>query len=152
MGAITATSRAALISIQPRYAFAILDERKTVEFRKRPLAEDVSLAWIYATAPIQRVVGYFTIGRIVADSPEDLWDQYGQVGCIDKLDFDAYYRGSRLGYAIEVDDVRSLAEAPPLNVVFPSVVPPQSFRYVAPHHHALHRTVRIQRDHRPVLT
>ncbi|OHU78841.1 hypothetical protein BKG84_10980 [Mycobacteroides chelonae] len=147
MGAFTVADRAALISIQPRYAQAILDGRKRVEFRKRTLAKDISLAWVYATAPVQRVVGYFTIRQIVADAPSVLWARYGSVGCIERHDFDDYYRNSSVGYAIEIQQVWCLSDPPALNVAFPSVVPPQSFRYVGPHHHALSQIERIQHEH-----
>ena len=56
-----APGRVALMSIHPRYAHAILEGRKTVEFRKRPLAEDVTHVVIYSTVPDRAVIGYFTV-------------------------------------------------------------------------------------------
>ncbi len=50
MGA-SATGRHVVMSVHPRFAEAIMDGRKKIEFRKRPLADDVSVVWVYATAP-----------------------------------------------------------------------------------------------------
>ncbi len=60
MGA-TAADRVALMSIHQRWAEAIVDGRKRVEFRKRRLAEDIRTVLIYATAPTSQVIGQFTI-------------------------------------------------------------------------------------------
>lgn len=60
--ASTRVGRVALISIRPRYAHAILDGRKTVEFRKRRLAEDVTHVVIYSTRPDRAVIGFFELG------------------------------------------------------------------------------------------
>ena len=68
-------SRAALMSIHPRYADAILDGTKVVEFRKRALAGDISTVLVYATAPVRRLVGTFQLSATLTASPRDLWQQ-----------------------------------------------------------------------------
>ena len=52
------SGRIILMSIHPEYAEALLDGTKTVELRKSPVAGDISHIVIYATAPVQRVLGW----------------------------------------------------------------------------------------------
>lgn len=50
----------ALFSIRPHFATAILDGSKTVELRTVAPRKTIERIWIYATAPVQQIVGYFT--------------------------------------------------------------------------------------------
>jgi predicted transcriptional regulator len=54
----------AVFSIKPYFADAILDGSKTVELRKIAPKRPVERVWIYATAPVMRIVGYFKPGKI----------------------------------------------------------------------------------------
>lgn len=129
---IPTIGRHVVMSVHPRYAEAIMDGRKKVEFRKRPLAGDVVVVWVYATAPIQRIVGCFEVGATVIAAPTDLWRRFGNVGCIDRADFDRYYAGSSLGSGIRINRVARLAVPAAIGEILPSGVPPQSFAYVDP--------------------
>jgi predicted transcriptional regulator len=130
----TTTGRHVVMSVHPRYANAIMDGCKKVEFRKRPLADDVIVAWVYATAPVQQIVGYFEVGASVTASPHDLWRQFGKVGCINRADFDRYYATSVLGTGIRIRKATRLAVPMPISELLPSGVPPQSFAYVGATH------------------
>jgi predicted transcriptional regulator len=127
-----ATGRQVVMSVHPRYAEAIMDGRKKVEFRKRPLASDVSVVWVYATAPVQRIIGCFEVDATVTAAPHDLWRQFASVGCIDRADFDRYYAGSSVGSGIRIGNVIRLEVPAPIRELLPSGVPPQSFAYVEP--------------------
>ncbi|MCV7288986.1 ASCH domain-containing protein [Mycolicibacterium wolinskyi] len=127
-----ATGRQVVMSVHPRYAEAIMDGRKKVEFRKRPLASDVSVVWVYATAPVQRIIGCFEVDATVTASPRNLWRRFASVGCIDRADFDRYYAGSSVGSGIRIGNVIRLEEPAPIRELLPSGVPPQSFAYVEP--------------------
>ncbi len=90
------------MSVHPRFAEAIMDGRKKVEFRKRRLADDVTVVWVYATAPVRRVIGYFEVDSIHTANPADLWRRFAHVGCIERADFDRYYADSRTGAGIGI--------------------------------------------------
>jgi predicted transcriptional regulator len=129
----SAARRVALMAIHPRYADAILDGRKQVEFRKRPLAADVRIVVIYATAPVSKIVGEFTVGETLFASPRKLWSSVGRIGCIDRASYDAYYAGVRRAVGI-------VAASPwryesPLALCDLEVSPciPQSFVYLPAH-------------------
>ena len=68
--------RVALMSIHPEYANAILAGRKTVEFRKRPIGDDVTHVIVYATAPTGAVVGAFTVTGQDTTSLTRLWETF----------------------------------------------------------------------------
>lgn len=119
------------MSVHPQYAEAIMDGRKKVEFRKRPLADDVSLVWVYATAPVQRIVGCFAAGPSVTAEPSALWRRFRRVGCIDRIDFDRYYGGSAVGSGIQILSAIRLVAPLSIGDLLPSGIPPQSFAYVS---------------------
>lgn len=122
--------RVALMSIKPEFAFAILRGEKLVEFRKRPLADDVRFVLIYATLPVQAIVGAFTvIGQEVA-SPEALWDVFGEIGGIEAADFHDYYQSHSQGIGIKVGTVARTSERLGLEETTGVRVPPQSFQYI----------------------
>lgn len=129
MGAKPA-SRVALMSLHPQYAKRILLGSKKVEFRKRRLAEDVEIVLIYATAPVQRVVGMFSIKSTIEGTPEEIWLQAGEVGGIAHADYEAYYRASAKAVALLVKNPKVFVRPLPLRDISPTLVPPQSFNYL----------------------
>ena len=115
------------MSIWPEYAEQILAGVKTVEFRKKPIKADKVL--IYATSPVKKVVGKFTIVEQVVSSPEELWRQYGQYGGIDEKDFFTYYSATDSGAALLIGDVVRFPQS--LNLASCGLLrPPQSFQYL----------------------
>ena len=129
MGAGT-TGRVALMAIQPTYSQAILAGEKTVEFRKRALADDVDTVLIYETAPTQRVVGMFSVADTVRLSPIVLWRRFGAVGSIARRDFMKYYASHRTGVGLVVGSAVRFVRPPTLADLAPQPAVPQSFSYV----------------------
>jgi len=120
------------MSVHPKFAEAIMDGRKKVEFRKRPLAADVTVVWVYATAPVQRVIGYFEVDAMHTAEPADLWQEFADVGCIDRAAFDRYYEGASTGAGIKIRQAVRLDVPARIADLLPSGVPPQSYAYVGP--------------------
>ena len=112
--AAEAIRRIALLSIRPMFAEKIMAGGKRVEFRKTRFREDVSHAVVYATSPVQRVLGYFNVQGIIAASPSEVWARFRAVGGIDQRQFDAYYADSETAVAIVIGDVVALPEPAPL--------------------------------------
>lgn len=128
--ASAATGRVALFSIHPHYAEAILSGTKTVEFRRTPIADDVTHVVVYATAPMKMVVGIFEVDEVEALTPASAWRKYSAVGAIDPGAFDAYYSGAAKAHVIKVRRVQRLVSPVPLAQIDPSLRPPQSFQYL----------------------
>lgn len=122
--------RVALMSIHQRWADAIMDGRKRVEFRKRRLAPDIETVIVYATAPVSKVVGRFTVERVVSGTPDDIWASFGAVGVIDYADYCSYYEGSDSAVAIVVGDAERFEDPLALADIEPRPAVPQSFAYL----------------------
>lgn len=122
--------RVALMAIHPRYAEAILDGSKTVEFRKRALASDITHVLIYATSPVSRVIGKFSVKEIVDGTPAEIWHHYGTQGCIEQADFQAYYAHSNRAVGLLVESAERLSDEIPLSDFEPVPAVPQSFSYL----------------------
>jgi predicted transcriptional regulator len=131
------------MAIHPRYADAILEGEKLVEFRKRKLADDITTVLIYATAPVQKIVGEFSIKRTVVDEPSSIWATFGEVGVIDESSFDEYYASSTHAVAFLVDEALRYKRPRALSDVQGNSIP-QSFYYV-------HRMRPVQ-NKRPEIT
>lgn len=128
--AATATGRVALFSIKPQFAQAILDGSKKVEFRRTALAADVSHVVIYATSPVQRVVGAFEVAGVEQAVPAALWTTYGQVGGIRQADYECYFAGTDSAFAIKVQSPRRWVEPMTLDELSPGLRAPQSYQYL----------------------
>ena len=122
--------RSALMSIRPKFARAILDGSKTVEFRKRALAQDVQRVVIYTTSPVQAVVGEFMIGAQVVASPTALWRRFSKVAGIDRAAFFRYFDGTTDAVGIMIESVVEYKTPRSLDEVEPGARPPQSFMYI----------------------
>ena len=122
--------RVALMSIHPAYADAILAGTKKVEFRKRPIADDVTHVIVYATAPISAVVGAFTVEHQATATPSTLWRQFADVAGISRRGFFSYFADRTCGVGIQVGDV--LVPDSPISLTGIAGVsrPPQSFQYL----------------------
>lgn len=122
--------RVALMSIHPEYANAILDGSKRIEFRKRRLAADIRTVLIYATSPVRRILGHFTVAEMVSTTPEHLWREFGEHGGISESLFHEYYTGADRAVGLVVDEAHRLPTALPLDHISPDITAPQSFAYL----------------------
>lgn len=122
-----------VLSIKPEYATKIVAGLKKVELRRRFPYGTVTGAqlFVYATVPIQAVIGHATISTVEEHPVETVWNLYHEVAYIDRADFDAYYQGRERGFVIRLADPVELAEPVPLLVLKERLefTPPQSFAY-----------------------
>jgi predicted transcriptional regulator len=119
-----------MISLHPEWAEAILEGRKTVEFRRAAPASEVSHVVIYATKPVGEVVGYFSVRSVHTGSPSNLWKRFGARGAISRRRFRDYFHARSTGFAIEIGDVIALKKPVPIRAVG-GKTPPQNFCYVS---------------------
>jgi predicted transcriptional regulator len=125
-------SRTALISIHPEYAEKIFAGEKKFEFRRRWTSRSVETLFIYATAPVQRIVGFAKIARVTQGTPTQLWRLTHQVnGGFSKSKLFAYFGSSKTGVAIELSKVTPMPSGiDPRLCLGRGFRPPQSFRYL----------------------
>lgn len=122
--------RVAVLAVHPEFADAILEGRKQVEFRKRPLAPDVTHVLIYSTKPVGAIVGAFQIRCQVESEPESLWSQFSEEGGIDKERFDEYFADCAKAFAICVGEVICSMNRVDLRTALGVTRPPQSYQYL----------------------
>ena len=134
-----------ILSLKPRYADLIFEGVKKAELRRRPLVQmkggDV---FVYVTSPIMELRGGFRVGEVWAGTPQDIWEKVSERAGVNREDFDAYYAGQSIAYALEITGVWEYANPPGLGTLrklFDNFVVPQSWRYVKPEEHQSFRSM-----------
>ena len=118
-----------LLSIHPVYVQRLLEGSKGVELRKTKFSKEIDYAIIYSTAPVQKIVGYFSVAKIAVDVPTLIWSEYKEIAGIESSKFLRYYKGAKQAVAIEVGKMHQLKYPAPLSTLGEGLKPPQSFQY-----------------------
>lgn len=119
-----------IMSIRPTFCKLIFDGQKVYEYRKRVFKRtDIDKVYIYASKPISSIVGYFTIKRIICDSPSIVWDMTHKQGGITKKLFNDYFKGNKIAHAIEIDEVVKFDTPIDPRKVIKDFTAPQNFTY-----------------------
>jgi predicted transcriptional regulator len=120
-----------LLSIKPEFAEKILSGQKRYEFRRVLFkSKSVSRIFIYASSPVQRIVGEFEIEEILELSKRRLWKRTSRHSGINKAYFDKYFAGSGKAFAIKVCRPLRYSTPIPLRHICDTDRPPQSFMYL----------------------
>ena len=138
---MNASTTPLLFSLKPRYAELVFDGLKKFELRRRGLTlmrgRDV---FVYVTSPVGKLRGGFRVGEVRTGTPDEIWAVVAHTACIEKPDFDAYYAGRSIAYALEITEVWEYLDPVGLNELrdmFQNFVAPQSWRYVKLEEHEL---------------
>lgn len=94
-----------LLSIKPEFAEKILTGEKRFEFRRVIPKREVERVVVYASSPVCRLVGEFTVRQIVTAKPVTLWRRTRSHAGISWRYFAAYFDGRAEAHAFEVDRV-----------------------------------------------
>ena len=121
-----------LLSIKPEFAFKIFDGSKKFEFRKSVFKNaSVRTVVVYASHPIQKVIGEFEVDEIYCRDPKLLWEMTKDYSGISEDIFFEYFFKRELGYAIKIKNVKQYETPLSLADDFNGTTPPQSFAYLA---------------------
>ena len=119
-----------LLSIKPEFAEMIFAGTKKFEFRRSVFKNpDVKTVVVYASSPVQKVIGEFEIETIIKDELEALWQQTCEYAGISKDFFFSYFSNKACGYAIQIKTTKKYERALCLRNDF-NATPPQSFMYL----------------------
>jgi len=119
-----------LLSIKPEYAEKILSGEKKYEFRRAIFKKNtIKKVVIYASSPVQKVIGEFDIDYILSLELEELWSKTNEHSGIDKPFYDQYFNGKDIGYAIKVKKARRYRKSYDLEDI-DIYHAPQSYRYI----------------------
>jgi predicted transcriptional regulator len=120
-----------LLSIKPEFVEKIFSGLKRYEFRRVMFkSKSVTKVVVYASHPVQRVVGEFEVGGVLALNRTELWQQTKQFAGIAKNYFDDYFADKETAYAIKIKSTKRYARPFALEYLCPSARPPQSFMYL----------------------
>lgn len=125
--------RALLISIQPRFAKAILDGTKTIELRRTmPTLSAPARALIYASSPTKAIVGWATIDGVLRATPQELWRTQKDSTGVTEAEFDEYFAGRDDAFGYQLTSVeRAVSPVSLATLREHALEPPQSWRYVS---------------------
>lgn len=119
-----------LLSIKPEFAEKIFDGTKKFEFRKSIFKNtDVQTVIVYASSPVQQVIGEFTIDSILNDDVDSIWEQTARYAGITRDFYLSYFAHKEKAYAIKIRKTKRYAKARRLSD-YNLQVAPQSFAYV----------------------
>ena len=121
--------RALLLSIKPEYVEKILQGSKKFEYRKRLAKEDVSVIYIYSTAPSMKVVASVQVLSRLSASPTAIRQKTKKEEAISQAKYKENYRGCKTAYAYELGAVNIFEVAKQLPE-YGITSAPQSFAYI----------------------
>lgn len=135
-----------LLSLKPRYADLVFDDLKKVEFRRR-IATNMKGrdVFIYVSSPARHLRGGFHVANVHSGAPDEIWEKVSELGSVDKRDFDSYFEGRSVAYALEISDVwkcENPIKLDDLRSRFQNFVVPQSWRYVKNEEYRLFRELK----------
>lgn len=118
-----------VLSIKPEFAFKIFDGSKKFEFRKAVFKDkNVKSVIVYASSPVQQVIGEFEIQAILKHDLATLWDLTKDFSGISEDFYYKYFGKKQQGFAIQIKKVRKYKTPKCLKSDF-NLLPPQSFAY-----------------------
>ncbi len=120
-----------LLSVKPQFADRIFDGSKKYEYRKTTFSRtDILKVVVYASSPINKIIGEFEIAEILRDTPESIWTRTAAFGGVNRDFFFQYFAGKNKACAISIEHARRYEF--PLNPreVLRNFTPPQSFMYL----------------------
>lgn len=120
-----------LLSVKPEHADKIFAGLKLFEFRRVLFkAPTISRVVVYASHPVQRVIGEFEVDEILTHSKRELWELTKEHAGINRKFFDQYFGTRPKAFAIKIKHVRRYSRSVALYHVARSKRPPQSFMYL----------------------
>ncbi len=121
-----------LISIKPFYAEAILNGLKLYEYRRRVFSrKDIRTLVVYETFPKCMVVGEVEFLGILSGTPQDIWGQTSDYGCVTHDSFMAYFDGRTVAHALRLGKATRYSNPTPLSLYNAAIKrPPQSYQYL----------------------
>lgn len=118
-----------LLSIKPEYVQKILDGTKKYEYRKRFPKKDITKIVIYATNPVQKVVGEVDVIGMLTMTKTEMWDLTKPDSGISREKYRQYFENCQNVHAYKLGKV-TVYRAPKDLKDFGITHAPQSFVYL----------------------
>jgi len=118
-----------ILSIKPEFAYKIFDGSKRYEFRKAIFKNTkVRSVIVYASSPVQQVIGEFEIDEILNHDIDKLWNLTHKHSGISEDFYYEYFADKEQGFAIKIKKTKRYKKPKCLRQDY-NIVPPQSFAY-----------------------
>jgi predicted transcriptional regulator len=125
----------ALISLEERFAEAILDGMKVVELRRRPMRLSVGTTiWMYVKVPVGNVVGSAQVEATYGLAPSTLWRRFGALSGLSRAEFFDYFAGATRAFGLALTNPTRLStplSLEKLRALSSGFQPPQFFTHLA---------------------
>jgi predicted transcriptional regulator len=119
-----------ILSIKPEFANKIFDGSKKYEFRRSIFKdESVKTVVVYASSPVQKIIGEFEIEKILNDDLDPLWRRTKKYSGISEDYFYDYFENKDSGFAIKIKNTQKYKDPMCIRKDF-NLFPPQSFLYL----------------------
>jgi len=120
-----------LLSIKPKFVERIFAGEKKYEYRKIMFTNDnVKNIFIYASAPIKKIVGRIKIDKVLCEAPSMLWNLTSDHAGISRAFFFKYFSDRNMAFAIKIKSAEQYHEPlDPYHMVV-GFRAPQSFTYL----------------------
>ncbi|AXK51783.1 hypothetical protein [Spiroplasma alleghenense] len=119
-----------LMSIHNEHINNIKSGNKKFEFRKVEAKQfNDKEIFMYATAPISKVVGVAIIKKVHVDTPKNIWEFTKNFSGIDSSFYYSYYDKKEKAVAYEIEEYIEF-DRPKDLLEFGLSCPPQSFAYI----------------------
>ena len=119
-----------LLSIKPEFAFKIFEGIKKFEFRKVIFKNpNIKTVVVYASSPVQQVIGEFEIDDILSSAPSAIWEMTKMDSGISEDFFFEYFATKEIAHAIKIKSTKRYTKPLNLKEDF-NVFPPQSYVYL----------------------
>jgi predicted transcriptional regulator len=118
-----------VLSIKPEFAFKIFDGTKRFEFRRSIFKNgNIKSVIVYASSPVQQVIGEFEIDEVLNYDLPTLWDMTQEFSGISEKFYYNYFANKEQGFAIKIKNIKKYNNPKCLRADF-NLSPPQSFAY-----------------------
>ena len=124
-----------LLSLKPCYADLVFLGLKKAELRRRIPSIENRDVFVYVSSPVRCLRGGFRVEHVWSGSPGEVWKEVEGLARVERREFDAYYAGRSVAYALRISEVWEYDEPVHLEVLrrqLSDFVVPQSWRYVKP--------------------
>ena len=119
-----------LLSIKPEFANKIFEGTKKYEYRKSIFKRSgINKIIVYASSPIKKVIGEFSIECILNDKVDVIWEETSVFSGVSKKFYLSYFENRDNAYAIKIGEVTKYENARELKD-YNINMPPQSFIYI----------------------
>lgn len=123
-------SKAVFLPIKPKFMDLILAGEKTVEYRKRPPQQPVSLMVLYASSPVKKIVGIAEVLEVSCGKKEVIWQSTSLRGGISKKEYQQYFVDTDISCVLKIGKLFKLKQPISPGTIKRGFHVPQSYTYI----------------------